>query len=560
MTPRETPTTTPTPTPTSIPCNIVNYCFNTTLPSLSGYSGTYTSGPTYNGKNTYIGDGILYGIIYYYTSLTESYWCLSDTLGGTCLLQGASPCYYACPDLSPNVFTEGVCPPLPPVPIDCTILDFNAYFDCEYYPTPTPTSPLNCDVVNFNFLVSTPTPTSTTNCFGKSINFTIQNVTPTTTPTPTPTPTKPISRNINVAGSAAFEILDEEFSCASTKVLIDCNTYEEIYTNDPLIISNVPIVVGTTILLLINGVYRCVIYDRNDENISSNSSIDSIVQIYGLCKDCSIPTSPTPTPTITPTPSPTTYETLTPTPTLTSTPTLTPTSTKPSSVYVYQSCSPIGLNTKPNQVIQTIKSSIPTITENIFKDTSGNCWFYVGNYDSNYTAPITVISSSYQGDYFINSPILTYTTCEVCQTVTPVNTYKIAITNEPCQSSLSSYSISGGKSGDVLVVRARFLGQLLKTSGSFTRADLYLTSLGLGCSSQVSSGCYTDTISHFFNITTQCTITMPSSTTTLTTNADINNSVSNGTVTVEIISVNGIPVSGVSTSGCKNSVIKAGSC
>ena len=514
----------------------------------------------YNGKNTYIGDGLSYGIIYYYTSLTESYWCLSDTLGGTCLLQGASPCYYVCPDLSPNVFTEGACPPTPPVPIDCTILDFNAYFDCEYYPTPTPTLPLNCDVVNFDFLVSQipVTPTPTPNCVGKSIEFTIQNVTPTTTPTPTPTPTTPILRNVNVAGSATFEILDEEFSCASTKVLIDCNTYEELYTNDPLIISNVPIVIGTTILLLINGVYRCVIYDRNDENISSNSNVDSIIQIYGLCGDCSVPTSPTPTPTITPTPSPTTYQTPTPTPTTTLTPTLTPTTT-PIGVYVYQSCSLIGLNTKPNQIIQTIKSSIPTITENIFKDTNGDCWFYVGRYDSNYIAPITVISSSYQGDYFINSPILTYTTCEVCQTVTPVNTYKIERTNGTCPSSLSSYLISGGKSGDVLVVRARFLGQISKTSGNFTRADLYLTG-GIGCSSQVSSGCYTDSISHFFNITTQCTFTIPSSTITLTTNADMVNSSPNGTLTVEIMSVNGNAVSGVSISGCVNSVIRAGVC
>jgi hypothetical protein len=60
-------------------------------------------------------------------------------------------------------------------------------------------------------------------------------------------------------------------------------------------------------------------YVRDDETISSNSIVNSIIQIYGGCGSCVPPQSPSPTPTPTTTPTPTI------TPTKTSTPTPTPT-------------------------------------------------------------------------------------------------------------------------------------------------------------------------------------------------------------------------------------------
>jgi hypothetical protein len=313
-----------------------------------------------------------------------------------------------------------------------------------------------------------------------------------------------------------------------------------------LIFNSIPIVSGTTFSALINGTYYCVKYLRNDQNLSSNSSVDQIISIYGNCNQCVVPVvSPTPTPT----------NTLTPT--TTSTPTPTP---DVDVVFVYESCSPIGTNTKLTQIIQTSAATVVTITERIFKDENGICWTYKGKYSDDYIAPENVFVINYEGNYFTNTPSQdSFTTCEECQTYTPP--YRIVRTNN-CDSSLSSYTISGGSANDVIQVRARFIGQLKKLSGNYTKAELYLTSLGLGCNSSIISSCFTDSDLHSFDIYTDCTITMPSDTITMTTVADFVNSSSLGvgSVTVSIISINNKVVSGISTNGCKNSVSRAGNC
>jgi hypothetical protein len=153
-TPYPTPSITPTVTTTPDVCGYNDFCLDTTFYSLSAYSGTYSAISNYNDRISYSGNGESSAFIYYFTSSTESYWCLSTSLGGSCLLRGASPCYSICPDLSSNIFTVGVCPPEPSPEPDCDLFDFEAYFDCNFVVTPTPTPTPDCDIVDFNIIVS----------------------------------------------------------------------------------------------------------------------------------------------------------------------------------------------------------------------------------------------------------------------------------------------------------------------------------------------------------------------------------------------------------------------
>jgi hypothetical protein len=191
----------------------------------------------------------------------------------------------------------------------------------------------------------------------------------------------------------------------------------------------------------------------------------------------------------------------------------------------------------------------------VFKDTNGNCWEYLGRFLSGYIVPAPYYWINYSGNYFIGAPTNIYGTCSSCATTA----YKITLTNFPCTAPVSSFSIVGGNINDVIVVKATFAGQLTKISGNFTRADLYLN--GYGCSSNVSSTCYTDTYVHGFNISTTCTITMPATTTTITTNATVNNSSASATnMSVAIVSINGVTVGSISATGCKSDNSTGGTC
>ena len=446
-TPQATPTNTPTVSVTPSACTFTEFCFYTTLPSFSGYNGNYSLTGTYNTRPYYEGDGIITGYIYH----TGNYWCLSNSLGGTCLLRGSYPCNSQCPDISANDFEGGICPTPTPTPVDCSIFNFNAYFDCDWEPIPTPTPSVACDDVNFDIdtVGVTPTPTPSGNfCTNVAINFTISGYTP-NTPTVTLTPSVTLTRTVSLGGTVTFEMMDETFSCVSVKVLTDCQSGEEFYTTDSLSFSGTPVVIGMTMFVQINGVERCVVYSRDDNNFSSNSSLGNIVQIYSSCEFCS--TIPTPTPTITSTPtntptktagvtpSPTATQTATPSQTATfgstppptpsqtrtATPTNTPTpsvtaspSATPNYVYVYQSCIPIqnGKFQSVTQVIQTQKVSFVSEIGTTFKDLNNNCWSYIGRFDSNYIAPIDINAVTFNGDFFDGSPSLTYPDCTSCET------------------------------------------------------------------------------------------------------------------------------------------------
>ena len=446
-TPQSTPTQTPTVSASPSACAFTDFCFYTTLPSFSGYNGNYESAGTYNSRIYYSGDGLTSAVIYH----TTQYWCLSTSLGGSCILRGSNPCNSQCPDISANDFEGGICPTPTPTPIDCSTFDFNAYFDCDWEPIPTPTPSVACDDVNFLIdsigVTPTPSPTPSSPCVGLGINFTLSGYT-STTPTVTLTPSVTLTRTVSIGGNVTFEMLDETFSCVSVKVLTDCDTGEEFYTNDSLSFSGTPVIIGMTMFVQVNGTNRCVVYTRDDNNLSSNSNLGNIVQIYSSCEYCSNVPTPTPSVTSTPTntssatagitPSVTATQTATPsqtatngttpppTPTQTRTPTATNTPTPsitaspsatPNFLYVYQSCIRIGGGRGTiTQVIQTQPVSFTIAVNEVFKDNDGNCWYYVGQFNTSYIPSPKVTPINYGGNYFTGVSSQTYTNCETCAT------------------------------------------------------------------------------------------------------------------------------------------------
>lgn len=452
--PTPTPTNTPQPTPTQTPtvsvtpsaCTFTEFCFYTTLPSFSGYNGNYDVAGTHNSRLYYSGDGLTSAVIYY----TGNYWCLSTALDGVCVLKGSYPCNSLCPDISANDFSGGICPTPTPTGVDCSTFDFNAYFDCAYTPPVTPTPSIPCEDVNFTIssFGVTPTPSPTGNfCSGVGIDFILSGYT-STTPTVTLTPSVTLTRTVSIGGIATFPILDETFSCVSVKVLTDCGSGEEFYTTDSLSFAGTPVLIGTTMFVQVNGVNRCVVYTRDDKNLSSNSTLGSIVQIYSSCEYCSSIPTPTPTTTSTPTNTPTSTASITPsitatqtatpsqtatvgttpppTPTQTRTPTATNTPTPsitaspsatPNFVYVFQSCNRIGGGRGSiTQVIQTQPIGFTITVNQTFKDNEGNCWYYVGQFDTSYIAPPRVTPINFSGNYFTGVPDFTYADCETCAT------------------------------------------------------------------------------------------------------------------------------------------------
>ena len=457
--PTPTPAVSPTPTPTNsvfFTCENVTYCLDTQLDILSGLTGNYTwYGGYYNCYPYYEGGGSQYGIIFF----NGTSWCLSTYLGGPCIIRGAYPCRSTCPDLDGNVFTVGACPPPPTPPVDCDILDFTAYFDCQI--TPTPSVGISCDVIGFSLSAMTLTPTPTPSgqyCNSVGIDFTLSAYTPSNNVTPTPTPTITPTIPVTFSGSATFEVIQNQFICASVKVLLDESTGIEYYTSDALIFEGTPIVIGITIAAVLNGENLCVTYVRNDSNLSSNSTVQNIFGIYGSYAACSNIPSPTPTTSVTPTstvtPTTTSTPTITPTSTvtptvtktpgltqsptpsitasITPTPSITPTIT-PSPmtyVYVYESCQPLQFNPYlNNQIIQTLQ--VPSIEINQrFKDNLGNCWTYLGQFVSNYVAPINVVATSWNGNYFTSIGTIVYSNCSECINGIPTTTSQVTINND----------------------------------------------------------------------------------------------------------------------------------
>ena len=277
--PSPTPSNNPTPTPTpTIPdnptgCTISTYCLNTNYGSLSSYDGTYVTGGTYNGYYYYTLSGGT-GFIFYDTKK----WCLSNSLGGTCLLSGKEPCNDECPDLCDDLFVSGSCTT---TTTTTTIpFDFNAYFDCA--PSPTP-------VVSPSYTpqpTRTPTPTPSINpCNGTAIDITII-VTGTTTTTSTTTTTT-TSRDVGVSGETTYTISEPTVICPSeTYELEDCVNGVFYYVYSEPVFGTIALPVGTVFKAYVNNTLTCVTFSGLSST-SPNAYLGNITQVFGTdCDSC----------------------------------------------------------------------------------------------------------------------------------------------------------------------------------------------------------------------------------------------------------------------------------
>ena len=392
-------------------CN-TTYCISNT--GLVGADDNYITGGTYNGDTYWTGQTSGW-TIYYYTGIT-SYWCLSDTLGGTCYLTGKYPCVSTCPDLSSVYVFSGMCPTPTPTPTqNCDVLDFTALFDCEYIPIPTPTPSTS--------VTPTPTITPTTTNFCSIIGIDAIAYTYTSTPTPTPTVTptqydensfnrrqfysRDIPRNCPIYGHMEYTPINGEIICPGSLKFQDCFNGDYYYT----INFNVPAfqtlqqygVYGA----YVDGVKKCVAYLGNSNNgpqqtLIYESGLYGYLYDDGACTECQIPlSSPTPTPTITITPTPTLTRnyippTPSPSPTLTQgyipppspTPTVTQTSGLPSP-------SPTPTNT---QTTTPTPSITPTATPNCFNGVND---VYERESITGFTIPYWIVPD-FANNYFVS--------------------------------------------------------------------------------------------------------------------------------------------------------------
>jgi hypothetical protein len=143
--------------------------------------------------------------------------------------------------LDSRIFVSGTCISPTPTPIQCNLIDFEAYFECDVPPV------VDCDIVDFvaTGVTITPTPTPSVNpcLYPRGMVFSMSAYTTPSDLTPTPTPSVTPTNNLIFSGNVGFEIFTEQFNCVSSKVLLDCSSGEEYYVSDNLIFSG--IVIGT---------------------------------------------------------------------------------------------------------------------------------------------------------------------------------------------------------------------------------------------------------------------------------------------------------------------------
>jgi len=296
--------------------------------SFSILNDVFDKGLFHNGRRYWSGTTNGY-YIFYNTGSTQ--WCLSNTLDGPCLLSGKSPCVSNCPDLFNTYLSSGTCPTPTPTPTNnCSVLDFQSYFNCDpiSFVTPTPTPTITT--------TSTPTPTITNFCFGITVDAEINNISPTPTPTPTitPTSTRTINRDISFSGDVVFNTVNTNINCPVSREFRDCENPNSVYytTNVITIPGGGNLSENMVFNARVDGIVRCIYYVGTTFEVIGGSQITlntSSLGNYdsGGCALCVPTETPTPTPTKTPIPTRTPTQTRTQTPTITPTKTTTPTTT-----------------------------------------------------------------------------------------------------------------------------------------------------------------------------------------------------------------------------------------
>jgi hypothetical protein len=241
------------------------------------YDGTYYSAGTHSGFLYFTG-GTQPGYIFF-NGLS---WCLSDTLGGDCLLSGPIPYTTNCPDFNDSLFYSGVCVTTTTTTDPCYTFDFDAYFDCTY--TTTTTTVIDCDNTGVVFEVSAYTTTTTTVCTGTSVTATFTRYTTTTTTTPTTTTTTTLSVFFN--GVVTYTVFDEPVTCPNlTYNFEDCDTGQNYYVVEQPKVGEIPISPGEVYQLYINTYLICATYIGTSP-LSSNAILGNIQFINPDCDTC----------------------------------------------------------------------------------------------------------------------------------------------------------------------------------------------------------------------------------------------------------------------------------
>jgi hypothetical protein len=185
-------------------CEVTYIIINTN--GLTEYDDTYViqGSSGYNNYNYFISQNSPT----YYIFFDETKWCLSDSLGGECLLFGNEQCYGTCPDFCD--IETWTCTTTTENP--CDIVDFEAIFECDPTPTLTPTP----SVTPTNPPTPTPSPTPTSTCICCSTSMSLSGSTFGPTPSPTPTPSQTPPPCFDATDEITHILISSPFECPPT--------------------------------------------------------------------------------------------------------------------------------------------------------------------------------------------------------------------------------------------------------------------------------------------------------------------------------------------------------
>lgn len=394
----------------SCPCSPASPCLNDycITNTHTSYDGIYSYAGTYNGDNYWSGDTSPT----YYIFNNGDEWCLSDSLGGICLLSGKFPCISQCPDLCDTFFGIGPCLTTTTTTSPCNDFDFDALFNCNVEPTPSPTvTPTVTPTI-------TVTPSSTNFCSMVNVDATILSFTPTPSPTPTltPTSTPEITRPCSFSGDVRFMVIEGEIDCPRSLQFQDCLNGMMYYTTKS--VSNPSGGEITQFMIFkseVDGISRCISYIGINNDVIGVNNISLVEGPIGFsnlgeCILCVPDISPTPTPTVTPTVTPTI--TLTPTPSL------------KEQYYVYRQCRSIGIDDSGpyyKYIIQTSPgptTNVGEVVNNIEQIGSKIitvCWEFMYISTLFPIIPPPNQYTTYSGNWFTPATPAVYNNCHDCQ-------------------------------------------------------------------------------------------------------------------------------------------------
>lgn len=280
-------------------CSTSFYCVANT--GLQPYEGNYDNQPgTYN-DNSYFYNSSNGG---YYIYFTGQYWCLSNSLGGIpCILRGPYPCSSNCPNLCDDYVLGDDCPPIDPDPSNpCNIFDFDAIFDCEFFPTPTPTmTPTKTPTPTPSPSAGAPSPCS----LDANVNILIYTPSVTKTPTMTPSSSSQISLDCSFSGNVTYTTINSVLDCPYSMQFQDCYNGNQYYSSVAL---NRPDGGNWSQFMIyqsvVNNELKCISYVGVNLNVIGNDNIILTSNLIGysnqgncsLCistlSDCNVDTNP----------------------------------------------------------------------------------------------------------------------------------------------------------------------------------------------------------------------------------------------------------------------------